>query len=102
MLSFAWSKQNLDDPDVDILLQKMGRKAVPQRVQRNALVDLRHMGRHVADAVQLARGQRVDRVLARKQPGLRPADAPPLAQNIEQHRGKHGVAVLASLALLDA
>ena len=96
------AEQHLDDTDIDILLQKMGRKAVPQRVQGDALVDLRQLGRHVADAVQLACGHGVDRVLAWKQPGARPADAPPLAQDIEQHRRQHCEAILAPLALLDA
>jgi hypothetical protein len=56
----------------------------------------------VADPVQLTRSHGVYGVLARKQPGGWPADAPPLAQNIEQHRGKHRKAVLAPLALLDS
>src|SRR5271157_4578825 len=96
------AEQHLDDTDVDILLQKMGRKTVPQRVQGDALVDLCQLGGHVADAVQLARGHGIDRVLTRKQPSARPADAPPLAQDIEQHRRKHCEAILAPLALLDA
>ena len=96
------SKQNLNHPDIDILLQQMGGKAMPQRMRRNAFVDTREPGSHVADAVQLACGQRVDRVPAWKQPALRPADAVPLAQNIEQHRGEHGKAVLAALALFHA
>src|SRR5208282_4469283 len=33
------SEQHLDDPDIDVLLEKMGRKAVPKRVQRDPLVD---------------------------------------------------------------
>jgi hypothetical protein len=45
------SQQNLDHPDVDILLQKMRRKAVPKRVHGDALVDLRHMGCRMAGAV---------------------------------------------------
>jgi len=96
------AKQHLNHTNIDILLQKMGGKAVPKRVQGDPLADLRHMGCCMADTVQLARGHGVDRVLTRKQPSRGLADAPPLPQNIEQHGGKHGVTVLASLALLDA
>src|SRR5271166_1697612 len=39
------SQEYLDDPDIDILLKKMGRKAVPQRVQGDGLADLRQLGR---------------------------------------------------------
>ena len=57
---------------------------------------------NVANAVQLPCGHRVDRVLAWKQPGARPANAPPRAQDIEQQRRQHRLAILAPLALLDA
>jgi hypothetical protein len=33
------TEQHLDHPNVGILLQQMGGKAVPQRVQRDVLVD---------------------------------------------------------------
>ena len=95
------SEQHLNHADINILLQKMRRKAVPQRVQRNPFVDLGHMGCRMADAVELARGHRVNRVLTWKQPGHRLADAVPLAQNVKQHGREHGKAVLAPLALLD-
>src|SRR5271165_2379552 len=43
----------LNDADIDILLQEMSRKAVPQRVHGNTLVNLCQLGRRMADAVQL-------------------------------------------------
>jgi hypothetical protein len=49
------SEQYLNHTNIDILLQKMGRKAVPQRMQRNTLVDPGELGGHMADAVELAR-----------------------------------------------
>jgi Glutathione S-transferase, C-terminal domain len=61
-----------------------------------------HMGRRMTSAVELARSHRIDRVLSWKEPRLRPADAPPIAQDIEQHRRKHSMPVLAALALLHA
>src|ERR1700692_27292 len=58
--------------------------------------------RCLAGAVELACRKRVDRVLTRKQPTLRPTDLPPSAQQFEQLRREHYVAILATLALLDA
>src|SRR5262249_28223161 len=87
------AQEHLDDPDIDILFKEMGRKAMPQRVHGDGLADLRQLGRGMAGAVELPRGQGIDRVLAWEEPGLRPADAPPLPQDVEQHRGEHGMAV---------
>src|SRR5258706_1449123 len=75
------SQQHLNHTNIDILLQKMGGEAVPQRVHRDALADPGQLDGHVADAVQLARGQRVARVLPRKQPSRGPAEAVPLPQD---------------------
>ena len=61
------SEQHLDDADIDVLLEQVGGKAVPQGVQRDALVDLRHLGRGVAGAIELARGHRLRRIAAREQ-----------------------------------
>jgi hypothetical protein len=63
------SKQNLDDPNIDVLLQKMRRETVPQRAWRNALGNLCHPGRGVTGVIELTGRHRVDRVLAGKQPG---------------------------------
>src|SRR5919109_2704452 len=52
-------EQHLDDADVDLLLERMRREAVPQRVQRDALADLGPLGRGMAGAVELARRQRL-------------------------------------------
>jgi hypothetical protein len=61
----------------------------------------------VNGAVELTGRQRFDRIAAGKQPASRQqgtepsALAPPLAQLFEQLRRQHGMAVLATLALLD-
>ena len=34
------AEQNLDHADIDLLLEKMGREAVPERVRRDPLVDV--------------------------------------------------------------
>ena len=95
------SEQNLDHADIDVLLQQMRCKAVPQRVRRHPLGDLRHVSRGVNGTVELTRGEMVDRVLSRKQPDLGPCDPPPVAQELEQLRREHGKAILAPLDLLD-
>ena len=46
-------------------------------------------------------GHRIDRVLAGKQPDLRPRRLPPFAQELEQLRRQHHIAIPLSLALLD-
>ncbi|SDJ93757.1 VCBS repeat-containing protein [Bradyrhizobium sp. Rc2d] len=40
----ATNDSDVDDGDIDVLLEQVGREAVPQGVQRDALVDLRHLG----------------------------------------------------------
>src|SRR6266567_5673921 len=96
------TEQHLDDADIDVLLQQMGGEAVPQGVQRDALVDVRHLSGSVAGAVELARGHRLGRIAAREQPALRARCPPPGPQQVEQARREHDVTVLAAFALLDA
>ena len=96
------AQQDLDHPDIDVLLKQMCRKAVAQRMRGHTLGNLGHVGRGVAGAGELACRHRGDRVLAGEQPALRPCNAIPVAQKPEQHRGKHRMAILAALALLDA
>src|SRR5215217_4399072 len=96
------SEQHLDDADVDVLLEQVSGEAVPQGVQRDALVDLRHFGRGVTGAIELARGHRLRRIAPREQPTLRPRRLPPVPQQIEQAWRQHDITVLAAFALLDA
>ena len=70
--------------------------------RRHALVDLGHLGCGMAGAVELACRERVAPVPPGKQPALWPRRLPPGAQQFEQMRREHHVAVLAALALLDA
>src|SRR5712692_8108804 len=94
-------EEHLDHADVSLLLQQMRGEAVPQRVQRDGLVDLGHLRGGMAGPVELPRRERVDRVLPGKQPALRAPRLPPRAQQFEQVLGQHDVAVLAALALLN-
>jgi len=81
---------------------------VAQGVGRHALVDLGGVGSKVDGAVELPRAQRVGRIQAREQPASRQdlalgvTQAPPCAQPFQQYRAEHGVAVLATLALIHA
>src|SRR3954451_2233954 len=75
----------------------MSGEAVPQGVQRDPLVDRRHLGSGVAGAVELARGHRLGRIAGREEPALWPCRLPPGAQQIEQVWGEHDVTVLAAL-----
>ena len=101
------TEQDLDDADVDAVLKQVGRKAMAQRVGTDPLGDPGCGRRLDNDAVQLPGAERLGGVLAGEQPALRVHDAllapslPPLAQQGEQVRREHGVAILTALAALD-
>src|SRR5215471_7613790 len=61
------SEQNLDHPDIGLLLQEVGGKAVPQRMNANTLGDAGTPGRQANDAMHLARA-RMPSAVAEKQP----------------------------------
>src|SRR5206468_9364868 len=98
-------EQDLDHANVYLLLQQVSRKTVPKRVHRNALVDLCRLRRGVHSAVELTGAERVDGIEAWKQPAadkhlaLATGNPPPGTQAGEQNRRKHGIAILAALAL---
>ena len=75
---------------------------MPQGVQRDALIDLRHLGRGVTGAIELARGHWLGWGAAGEQPTSRSRCLLPGPQQIEQVRREHDVTVLAAFALLDA
>src|ERR1700752_678958 len=52
--------------------------------------------------IELARGHRLGRIAARKQPPSRPRCLPPGPQQVEQVWRYHDVTILAAFALLDA
>ncbi len=52
------AQEHLDHPDIDLLLQEMGREAVPERVQAHPLVDPGSILGAVEDATELASGER--------------------------------------------
>src|SRR5436190_3320934 len=101
------SEQHLDDPDVGLLLQEMGGKAVPQCVNADTFGDAGTSRCQANDPVELAR-TRVPPAVARKQPGLsgrHPSllarGAPPFAQYLEKVGRENDVPILVALALFD-
>src|ERR1700736_5059687 len=52
-VELGMSQQDLDHPDIGVLLQKMRRKAVSQGVRGHLLADLGHLGRGIAGASEL-------------------------------------------------
>ena len=91
--------QALDDADVGVLFQQMRGEAGPQRMRRHSLLDAGGLGRGMDGAVELAGCERLKRIAARKQPAPRQqhtqasAVPPPGAQQLEQLRRQHGMAV---------
>ena len=82
-LQFRMPEQDLDHPNVDVLLQKVGCKTMSKRVRRHAFGDLCHVCRRMAGAVELACRYRLQRILAREQPSLWVCDAPPKVARAE-------------------
>src|SRR5437763_4936811 len=84
------SQQNLDDPDIGLLLQEMRGEAVPQRMNTNALGNAGARRRQANQPMELARTHVLPAVagqqpgLAGMHPSLLARDAPPLAQSLEQ------------------
>ena len=98
-VELCMAEQNLDDADVSVLFQQVRGKAVAQCVRRHTLLDPCGIGRGVDGAVELAGGERLERIAAGKQPASRQQHtqvttlSPPGAQQFEQLRRQHGVAV---------
>jgi hypothetical protein len=94
------TEQNLDHADIDVLLQEMSGKAVPQRVQRDIALDPGRLCGGVASAIELTWSSAApDCALETASLGV----VPPLgAQQFEQARRQHHVAILAAFALLHA
>src|SRR5439155_25448380 len=95
------AEQSLDHPNIELALEQVGRKAMPQGVQRCALPDLGSLSSQMEDAIELPIRQRVDRRSPWKQPTLRSRRLPPLPQHSEEIWRQRHIAILAALALLD-
>src|ERR1700740_2948377 len=62
------SEKHLDDANIDVLLQEMRRKAVPQRVRRYPFIDPSRPRGGMAGAGELTRGERLHRITAPAHP----------------------------------
>ncbi len=95
------TEQHLNDADVGPGLEQMRRKAVPQGMDCHRLAQVGLTCRLAAGFLQCGYADRFRRILAREQPPTRPNQAPVGAQDLQQLRRQHDVAILAALALLN-
>lgn len=65
-------KQDPDHADIDLVFENMGGEAVPERVHRHPLVDLGRLYRGTTGAAELACGEKLYGIAARKQPAAGP------------------------------
>jgi len=105
------AQNRLDQTNIQALLEKMGGKGVPERMQRHRFLDARRFGGLVEQPRQLTRGERLAAPPAGKQPALlqrhafivpRGPHLPPLPQQIKNFGRQHDMTVLAALGLHDA
>jgi hypothetical protein len=95
------TEEDLDRAYVGAGFGQMGSKAVAESMDGDRLAKLRRCPSVSACPLQHARVERPAFVLTRKQPVRRPSFSAIGAQNQEQLRGQHDVAVPAALALFD-
>jgi hypothetical protein len=101
------SEQNLDDPDIGLLLQEMGGKTVPQGVDTDALGNAGACRGQANEPMKLARAHVLPAVagkqprLAGRHPSLLARHPPPFAQQLEKVGRENDIAILLALALFD-
>src|SRR5271157_4047627 len=103
-------EQGLDRSDIDAAIKQMGRKAVPQSMEGELLLDPSRLERLMEQTADLPRRQRQPLATAGEQPALLSLHAgivlgrarlPPLAQQLERFWREHHDAILLALGLLD-
>jgi hypothetical protein len=97
----AVAKHHLDDANVGPALQKVGGKAVSQRVGGHMFADPCALARGAAGCLQSPSADMTARFLAREQPQARPSPLPIATQNVEEPRRQHCIPIPAALAVLD-
>src|SRR6516162_9133021 len=101
------SEQNLDNPDIGLLLQEVGGKAMPQCMNADALGNAGACRGQANDPVELARTGMLPAVagkqprLTGRHPSLLARDAPPFAQYLEKVGRENDIPILLPLALFD-
>jgi hypothetical protein len=105
------AENRLDQTNIQALLEKMGGKGVPQRMQRHRLLDAGGFDCLMEQPRELTRGERLAATPSRKQPALlyrhaiivaRGPHLPPLPKEIQDFGRQHDMTVLAALGLHDA
>lgn len=102
-VDLGMAEKHLNDADIDLLLEQMSGKAVPQRVRADAFADASDFGGLLNRTVR----DRIGVTAPWEQPAMRehhPATfalGPPYPQQLQQLRREHGVAVPAALSLLN-
>jgi hypothetical protein len=95
------TEQHLDDADVGACFEQVSGEAVPQGVYRHRLGQIGALRRDPAGLLQRGDADRRARFPAGKQPIARPRQPPVGAQDLQQLRRQHDIAVFTALALLD-
>src|SRR6516225_371768 len=103
-------ENRLDQTNVRTLIQEMRSKAMPQRMQGDALLDTRRLASLVEEAVERARWQRLatfssgeNQALQRRHTGIVPRWPllPPLSQQVQHFIWQHDMPVLPAFRLHD-
>jgi hypothetical protein len=94
-------EQHLDDAKLDATFQKVCRKAVPQAMGRDGLAELHFASRDPTSVLQGGDADMIARLPTGKQPQAGMRSLPIGAQNIEQTRRQHRIAILCALAAFD-
>src|SRR5208282_1190913 len=95
------SEQHLDDTEFDAALEKVSREAVAQAMSCHGLAQLHRASCDPTSVLQCGDADMIASLAAGKQPQAR-TRAPPIgAQNVEQARREHCVAVLSAFAAFD-
>ena len=95
------SEQDLDDAPFDPALKKVSREAMPQAISRHGLARLHRASRDPASVLQRGDTDMFASLPAGKQPQAGTRATPIGAQNIEQTRRQHRMAVPSALAAFD-
>src|ERR1700733_3477050 len=95
------AEQHLDDPNVSAGLEQVRGKTVPQRVDGDRLAQLCLTRRLTTGLLQRRGTHRLLWIVTGEQPSRRPRQSPVGAQDLQQLRRQHDVAIFATLALRD-
>ena len=96
------AEQQLNGADIGAGFQQMNREGMAQRMRRDRLGEVGAPMCLLTSVFDGISRDRLARVTAREEPVLRAHGLPVAAQDIQQLRREHDVAILLAFALLDA